>query len=257
MTRKILENKPLIEAIFELKWSLQQVSSGPSIDPHYKLLIGRMYDRLSNEYPFPERLPTATMPDEIAGYVVQHRFRKGKDEWPLVQIGPGIVTVNDTEKYTWEDFKKRIDKVLAVLFKVYPDAENNLKIDSLLLRYIDAINFDFTRHNGLNFLKSQMKTSISLYPRLFEDTGVNEIPSEFDLKFSFNSAKPKGVIHLRFVRGKKKKGDALIWETMVQSVGKDAPKAKKAITSWVKEAHNLTDDWFFKIIEGDLQGRFE
>ncbi|MCD6239350.1 MAG: TIGR04255 family protein [Thermotogae bacterium] len=97
MERKILKNKPLVEAIFEFRWKLQEPSIGVKIDPHYKILIGRMYDRVKDEYPFHEQLPAATMPDEIAGYVVQHRFRKDKDKWPLIQIGPGIITLNDTE----------------------------------------------------------------------------------------------------------------------------------------------------------------
>lgn len=87
MMRKILKNKPLVEAIFELRWNLQEPSPGMRVDPHYKLLIGRLYDKLNDEYPFHEQLPTATMPDEIAGYVVRHRFRKDKDKWPLIQIG--------------------------------------------------------------------------------------------------------------------------------------------------------------------------
>ena len=51
---------------------------------------------------------------------------------------------------------------------------------------------------------------------------------------------------MRFVRGKRKNVDALIWETHVQSVDEDAPKSKDKINKWVVEAHTLTDDWFFK-----------
>lgn len=261
MGRKILKNKPLIEAIFELRWKLKEQEHDPSVklDPHYKLFIGRMYDRLSEgkEYTYHEQLPTAAIPEEIAGHVVQHRFRKGKDEWPLVQIGPGIVTLNDTEGYVWEDFVKRINQMLNALFEAYPNAENSLKINSLLLRYIDAVPFDFTKDLVFDFLRVQMKTSISLYPRLFEDTEVNKLPSGLDLRFSFLATKPPGTMYLRFAKGKKKDSDALIWESMVQSVEKDVPKTKETIITWVNEAHTLTDDWFFKIIEGDLLRRFE
>lgn len=83
--REILKNKPLVEAIFELRWDLQEPVPGIKIDPHYKLLIGRLYDKLNDEYPYHEQLPIAAMPDEILGHVVQHRFRRNKDEWPLIQ----------------------------------------------------------------------------------------------------------------------------------------------------------------------------
>lgn len=257
MKRKILKNKPLVEAIFEVRWKLQEPAPGMKLDPHYKILIGRIYDRVKEEYPFHEQLATATIPDEIAGYVVQHRFRKDRDKWPLIQIGPGIITLNDTEGYVWEDFKRRIHRLLDVLFEAYPDAEKNLKINWLLLRYIDAVDFDYQENNIFEFLKKNLKVNIEIYEKLFEETGVGNLPLDFDLRFSFPTTKPKGAVHLRFVRGKRKKLDALIWETHVQSIGEDAPKNKDEITAWVNAAHTLTDDWFFKMIEGELLRRFE
>ncbi|HQJ73851.1 MAG TPA: TIGR04255 family protein [Candidatus Dojkabacteria bacterium] len=257
MERKILKNKPLVEAIFELRWELQELAPGMKTDPHYRIIVGRIYDKVSNEYPFHEQLPTASMPDEIAGYVVQHRFRKGKDKWPLIQIGPGIITVNDTEGYLWEDFEKRIIKSVNTLFEAYPDPKNNLKFSSVVLRYINAIAFDFEKENILDFLKEQMKININLHMKLFQGTDVKEQPLGLDLRISFVSTKPKGAIQLRFVRGKAKESDALIWETIVQSTPEDIPKSQDEILDWVKKAHDLTYDWFFKLIEGELLRRFE
>jgi uncharacterized protein (TIGR04255 family) len=254
---RILKNKPLVEAIFELRWELQVPQPGMRIDPHYKVLIGRVYDRVSEEYPFHEQLPTAIMPDEIAAYILQHRFRKDKDKWPLVQLGPGVITLNETEGYIWEDFEKRIVTLLDALFEAYPDAEKNFKVSGLVLRYIDAVDFNYEKDNMFSFLKEKMKYNIQIYEKLFEGTGVSKLPLGFDLRFSFPSSKPKGAMHLKFARGKKKESDALIWETMVQSIGDDAPQAKSEIAAWVRESHSLTDDWFFKIIQGDLLKRFE
>ena len=252
MERKILKNKPLVEAIFEIRWKLHELAG-----PHYKILIGRIYDRVKDRYPFYEPLPTATMPDEIAGYIVQYRFRKDKDKWPLIQIGPGIITLNDTEGYLWEDFKKRICNLIEILYEAYPDSESNLKVNQLLLRYIDAIDFDYEKKNLFKFLEEKLKVSIKIHERLFKETGVNNLPLNIDLRFTFPSIKPKGAIHLRFVRGKRKGVDALIWEIMVQSVGNDIPENKEGIINWVEVAHTLTDEWFFKMIEGELLRRFE
>jgi uncharacterized protein (TIGR04255 family) len=106
-------------------------------------------------------------------------------------------------------------------------------------------------------LKDNLKINIHIYEELFEETGVSKLPLSFDLRLSFPAIKPKGAVHLRFVRGKRKNVEALIWETHVQSVGEDAPKSKKQITPWVSDAHTLTDNWFFKMIEGELLRRFE
>jgi hypothetical protein len=40
--RRILKNKPLVEAIFEIRWELQELAPGVKRDPHYKVLIGRV-----------------------------------------------------------------------------------------------------------------------------------------------------------------------------------------------------------------------
>ena len=259
MKRMDLKNKPLVEAIFELRWELQRVPPGVvKVDPEYKLLIGRLYDKLQKDYPFHEQLPAATMPDEIAGYVVQHRFRKEKDKWPLIQIGPGIMTVNDTEGYTWGDFVKRINKAINTLFEVYPDSMSGFKVNRLLLRYIDAIPFDYEKNDILDFLRQLLKTEVNLYPKLFKDTGVEKLPLGFDLKFNFSSTKPKGTIYLRFGRGKKIGGpDALLWETMVQSASEELSIGKDRIVKWAEEAHELTKEWFFLLIEGLLLERFK
>lgn len=120
MSNKNLINKPLVEAILEVKWQLNTIAQNVSIDPHYKLALGRLFDQLSDEYPYHEQLPTATLPDEVSGYAVQHRFRCASNDWPLVQMGPGILTVNDTRKYTWDDFSHRAINAVRKLSNVYP-----------------------------------------------------------------------------------------------------------------------------------------
>jgi uncharacterized protein (TIGR04255 family) len=257
MARKVLKNKPLVEAIFELQWNLQEPVPNVKIDPHYKLLIGRLYDKLNDEYPFHEQLPTAAMPDEIVGHMVQHRFRRDKDKWPLIQIGPGIITVNDTEGYLWEDFEERILRAVNTLFEVYPESKDNLKVNRLLLRYIDAITFNFEKDDVFTFLKEQMKTGINIYQKLFEGARVEKVPLDIDLRFSFASSEPDGAIHIRFARGKRRESDALIWETIAESGSEDVPKVQNEIRDRIRKAHNLTDDWFFKLVAGDLLRRFE
>lgn len=257
MEKIILRNKPLVEAIFELRWELNEIQPGVRTDPYYKILIGRIHEKIDKEYPYYEQLPTSTIPDEIASYIVQHRFRKDKDKWPLIQIGPGVITLNDTEGYNWEDFEKRIIELLEAFFEVYPEVEKSLKISSLLLRYIDAIEFDFENEDIFSFLKEKMKIDISISKEIFEKTNVYNRPIDIDFRFSFPSTNPQGAIHMRVLRGRIRNSDALLWETMVNIGGKNAPQEKDGILQWVRDAHKLTHNWFFKIIQGDLQRRFE
>ena len=270
MERKPLSHKPLVEAVFELRWGLKEVQQatpvasqqviigsqqGISIDPNYKIMVGRLYERIKDKYPITQPLPTAAIPDEIAGYVVRQRFRPGEGEWPVVQIGPGILTLNETEKYVWDDFSGRIPHILNAFFEVYPPED--LDVNGLLLRYIDAIDFDFGKENIWVFLKELLKTGVNVPESLFDGTGISETPFALDLRFSFASSMLKGAMHLRFARGAKGTVEALVMETMVQSIEADAPKTCGEIMDWVQDAHDLAEDWFFKLIEGELQRRFE
>jgi len=253
LKKSILKNKPLVESIFELKWDIIKFQN--RTDPHYRILPGAIYDRVRKKYKFHEVLPTTTMPDEVSCYIIQHRFRKSKSKWPLIQIGPGILTLNDTESYIWEDFEKRISDLLDHFIDVYPE-KKILDFSEVTLRYIDAIPFDYDQNNIFDFLDRDMKLKVQFHDDLFNETGVGKSPLEYDLKFFYPINEIKGIIHARFRKGKLKNENSLIWETMTQSKDKSVIKDIKSIKSWLKKAHKLTDKWFFKMIEGNLLKRF-
>ena len=184
----ILNNKPLVEAIFELRWQLLDEPNGYIYDPHYKLLVGQVYEKIKHIYPFHQTLPQASMPDEISAYIVQHRFRIEENKWPLMQIGPGIITLNETQSYHWDDFKKRIADLIDTIFSIYPSNNSGLKPNGLLLRYINAIDFNFGENDIFAFFKDQLKTNITFHESLFHETGVKNQPYGFDFKFTFCNA---------------------------------------------------------------------
>jgi uncharacterized protein (TIGR04255 family) len=229
---------------------------GYHFDRFYKISIGRLYEKLKRNYPFQEQLDTANMPDEIAAYVVQFRFRKAENDWPVVQIGPGIITLNETKKYDWKKFKENASKLVDNLIQIRKEYENP-HFTGLLLRYIDAIEYNYEEENIYDFLKDKMKLHIDLYPGLFEDTKVKSLPTTFDHKFSFPSEQPKGIVSLRFFRGKRFEKDSLLWETMVSVNNEEILNVDGNIIKCLDEAHDLTHNWFFKIISGELEKRFK
>jgi uncharacterized protein (TIGR04255 family) len=252
---KELKNKPLVEAILEVRWQLRGGPPGLQVDPHYKLLLGRLFDRMLKDYPEHEQLPTATLPDEMAGHVVQHRFRVTARSWPLVQVGPGIFTVNSTADYKWPDFRPRVLAAIGKLYDAHPKVEE-LKISNLILRYIDAVEFEYREHSIFEFLRDKLKLTISLPDNLFEGTGVESKPNGFTWQCSFKCEKPRGIINLRFATGQKKDRPAMVWETTLESAGDGLPELPKGFEGWLDGAHAITDDWFFKMIEGELERRF-
>jgi uncharacterized protein (TIGR04255 family) len=252
---KILKNKPLIEVIFTLRWELKKFDDEVLYDPNFKLLVGRFQERIQEDYPIYEPLETSKIPDEFATYLVQHSFKQKENDWPLIRLGPGIITLHESQEYEWDAFKNKIEKTINAFFESYPD-KNNLKLIELSLRYIDALNFDYSQNNCLYFLKENMKLSASLQNNVFKTTSIEETPINFNFSFTYRSEKPKGALYLQFYRGGEN-GDALVWETIIRSMNEDIPENYSEILMWPEEAHALTHDVFFNIIEGELYRRFE
>ena len=248
---KPVSKKPLVEAIFELKWQLNREKP----DESYPLFIGRLYDRLEKAYPVHKTLPSSLIPYDVALYVVQHQFRATEEGWPLVQIGPGIVTLNDTDSYSWNDFGKRVKSLVDCIYGAYPDSAN-LKISSLVLRYIDAFPLGSTSEDIIKFLSTKLKVQITFPAQLFEDVSVQKQPGGVNLLTIFPLTHPKGTISIRFGNGRHDGQPAILMETSVNSGVGDIPNMPDNFADWVESAHTVVHNWFFKFIAGELEKEF-
>jgi len=252
MAANRLAHAPLVEAIFEAHWS---PNNGSPVDPHHKLFVGRLFDRLQADFPEPEELPTAQIPDGAAVGVIQQRFRRVAGGWPLVQLGPGILTVNQTTEYEWETYRNLCVDVMTRLFAAHPKPET-LRFDSLIIRYIDAVPLEIAAGDVWSFLRSKMRVTVEFPEDLFRDMPVRQQSDTFSLQATFVSEKPPGRVALNFSMGKKHDKPALLWETTVASVGTDVPKLPNDFRDWLESAHTITHDWFQKLITGELEKTF-
>lgn len=247
-----LPNKPLVEALFEFKW-------GPDVPEilGYPIVVGALYEHLKNIYPDIEDLPLNRVPHELTSYMVRQRFRKTKEGWPLVQIGPGILTVNDTEGYTtWDGYYNSVYHVIEKLYEAHPKSKE-LVPQGFLLRYINAVEFDFDRENVLTFLESKFKTKVVVDKNIFAVGSSAERPGELILRLSFPLGTPKGSATVQFSSGVKLGKPALIWELIVSSSPPQVAQMPKGASAWLQEAHNVIEHWFIKLTEGDLLERFK
>jgi uncharacterized protein (TIGR04255 family) len=257
VTGKILSNKPLIEAILEIHWALQSEEAEPKPDSFFSILIGRFYERVEKDFPFYEQLPIANIPIEIIGRVVQHRFRTSEDGWPLMQLGPGIATLNDSTEYNWDDnFLSNIRLLSTTLFDAHPSSKE-LRIRKLILRYINSVDFDYDTDDVFDFLRDMMKINVSFDNGLFASTDVSPHPDVLDLRFSFPSTTPEGSLNLRFARGMRDERSALIWETVFSTDEPNIDQSADGVIGWADQSHTLIRKWFFKLIEGELLRRFQ
>ena len=241
-----MSSAPLVEAIFEIRWQLDGKGTKPPVDSNYKIFLGRMFDRVIQEYPHHVSLPTANLPDEISAYVAQHQFRKGKDEWPLIQIGQGILTLNDTEAYSWSDFQQRAQNLTKMMFDAYPDPKK-LRIRSLLIRYLNGKKFNFEKHDPVEFLK-KLQCNIAMDDTFFITSNTKKKMTNFNFYFEFPLNHPKGRVITRYGRGiLKGQSSAIVWEMGVISDGNDAPKTPDGMVKWIDESHEIPHKWYNSI----------
>jgi uncharacterized protein (TIGR04255 family) len=254
-----LPNKPLAEAIFELRWALDEKKvQGLAVDPGFRFLVGRYYDRVKADYPNVVDLPAAQIPEELTSYTVRHQFRASKDGWPVTQLGPGIVTVNETTAYSWATFKPRLLSAVSALFESYPNEIAPCVPNEVMLRYLNAIPLPVgTDTTFLGFVREYLHTAVSVESTLFENPAVAESPIGLNFNVVYKLEKPLGAITLAFAAGQKDNVPSLIWELNVRSKGAHAPKERDQFEPWIIDAHQVIENWFFTLCRGKLLDHFK
>ena len=254
-----LPNKPLVEAVFELRWAISDANGGnPPRDPGFRIALGRYYDVVKASYPVVVDLPSAQVPEEMTAYSVRHQFRVKEEQWPLTQIGPGILTVNDTTGYTWADFQRRIGSAVDAILEAYPSEIHPFTPARVQLRYIDAIQYAPDDMGPVEFIGTALHTEIRPDPLMFPSPSGPEIAREVRLHLTYSLADPKGEGQLIFASGRhREKGPSIILETIVRSRPESVPNNKEEIKQWVDTAHGVTRRWFFTLCRGQLLRSFE
>ena len=251
-----LSKQPLIEVVFEFHWGNKD--SFP-FDPNYRLMVGAIYEHIRDRFPEFETLPTVNIPEEALppnSKIIQYRFWTKNKKWPVVQLGPGILTVNMNKDYEkWENFKPIIIDVVDKFLTVYPVREK-LFIHRLILKYLDAFTFDFLNNNILDFLKDKLHVSISID---FEEEERKERfslnPLNLDLKLEYSLNDPEGLLGVRFLKALlENKEESLVMESYV--ISSERPSVEpttESVTKWLDKAHDMTDFIFSNLIRGELE----
>lgn len=236
-----LPGAPLIEVIFELRWT--------TLDPSDQYLQGDLFPLIKDKYPHREAIGFAGGGFPPGSFIIggpTHRFRAAANDYPLVQIGPGVLTVNTVDaKYSWKDFENSIIEVYKKFIEVYPLKDtHNVK---LTLQYIDLIRFDFDKGDILKFLNDKLHTSInqSFYSGSQAKNAILALNFENEL----------GSLNISFARGKNfNQEDGIALQTNLTS-GTIRPETS-FISDWLSKAHIMTSSLFKEMTKGDLQKEF-
>jgi uncharacterized protein (TIGR04255 family) len=261
-----LKNNPLMEAWLEIRWQLKETDfPGLLTDSQYPFALGIFYESVKDIFGFLEELPTSKAPEGFLPYAVQHRFRVAEDGWPILQLGPGVASVNFTTPYSWTIFKEKAHYLRLKLLNAYKTS--GLKTQSIFLRYRNGFSYNYGTESLFIFLKEKLNTSISLPKSIPGSFTEKPYPSNTNITFTYDLSIPKGVGKIKIGSGYTRKvseehepkpKEVIIVELEIGSIGNNAPDitAKSRFNDWLELAHSVTHEWFFSLIDGELFKQF-
>lgn len=240
-----LPNAPLLEVIFEIKWDITDKSD--IVDFQY--LHGDLYSNLKDRYPHRESLVPPELPFDVVRGAPVFRFRADKNSYPLVQIGPGLLTINTIDsKYFWKEFRAEASNVLSILNEIYPKRKDlNL---SPALTYIDFFDYDKKKMNSIDFVNNNLKLNIT-------EGFINETKAELkDINFKFNYKVKNSILSLNLSDGKVNNDkEGIVLQTKV--IGKKDKYSKDELETWIDTSHELSSDIFKSLTKGKLFESFK
>ena len=257
-----LPSKPLVEAIFEMRWALQAAGigpGGPQIDPGFRFLLGRYQERIQESYPIARELPAASLPEDMTAYIVRHQFRAGQDAWPVTQLGPGILSVNETSGYKWERFESKVLEAATAVLEAYPKTQGvpDLKLISVMLRYQNAMNYSPQNESPRDYIRNKLHTNLEIDKELFSGPGQVQEPEQITISSLFPLRDLPGEAQLQLSSGTKNNLPSIILDIAVRTRGNSTPADVIGLKSWLELAHEITESWFFTLCRGELRESFE
>ena len=252
-----LESNSLVEAWLEIRWRLPP-NEPPQFakDPAFAFALGPFFERVRDRFGFVEDTEASSAPFDLA-YVVRHRFRHDEGSWPILQIGHGVASVNFTSPYSWDEFRALSLYLREHLIGAYEP--HKLDIQSMTLRYRNAVPFMYASQDLTQFLKQNLNVELQLPESIPGFAGSKQFPTSANISLTFDLETPKGTGTLQIITGvSKAAGEVLVWHLELASADVDVPDVRddRVFAGWLDQAHAAIHEWYFSLVDGPILQRF-
>lgn len=239
-----LPNAPLLEVIFELRW---EVTNKADLSK-YQYLHGDLYSILKDTYPFRESLVPPEIPSDVLINKPVHRFRTAPRDYPLFQIGPGLITLNTVDKrYEWNEYFEWCKNLIDAFFNVYPLDKAEKFTPSLI--YFDFLKLDITKGDILTYINKHFNINVS---QNFFNT--KNFPKIFNWGLGYDTE--LGELSVKINVGKNgKQEEGLIIQTQLRGLKFD-PESEH-ILNWLDNSHKFCSNLFKEMTKGALYESFK
>ncbi len=242
-----LPNAPLQEVIFELRWKLDfDTESQTHIDKEFQFAFANFSALSVNKLKHRVILKPSFIADSLFANRPVYQFWSEKNKYPVFQLGPGVFTVNETERnYEWQSFRSLIIEGVEWLKNSY---QNNLDFSVAELRYIDAIEVNDENQKDLTkFIADNLKIEIN-------NKIINEKLNDIRLhqQFKIDNENNLSLIVANGIKNINQ-SRAIILET---SFNKTSNISLENLITWVDKAHDTCSTLFKKMISTHLYDQF-
>ncbi len=241
MPPRKLKRAPLKEVVFEIFW---KPVGDPKHDITYDFALGKFHSLISKDFPIVKRiLPPGIKIHQQSAY----QFWTKQGIFPVVQLGDGVLTVNDTDKnYTWDNFRENIDKVMTALASSYSQIP---EITLARLKYLDSVDIDptvkdlegFIARNHLVKIKSEYQL-----PGTFKNMSIVQ-SRELEDHSILNVSVTNTVNNLS-------KRDAVVWSCQIERRGS---MKKNELIDWLDNSHSILSSLFVQMLDPKYYGQFD
>lgn len=242
-----LSNAPLQEVIFELRWKLDyDVRSQNQVDQQFQFAFANFSALSADKLKHKIILKPSFIPDTAFVNHPVYQFWSAENQYPVYQIGPGVFTVNETEKnYEWKYFRDLILQGIDWLTKSY---SRKLDFSVAELRYIDAIEMNEDIEKDLTkFIAEHLKIEIK---NQVVEGRLNDL--QLHQRFKVDN---ENYLSLLLTNGVKNNNQskAIILQT---SYNKTSNISLENLSPWIDVAHDTCSALFKKMISNNLYEQF-
>jgi|GEM_PF-5691737 len=240
-----LPKAPLKEVSFEVLWGIGKKE--PTLLNRVEGIIGlgKFIDLIQPAFPtYGEKPENALTPYEIAYY-----FGMAEGDWPKIQYGPGIITINDNHsEYDWNGrFMPLVSRTLECLISAH-ESLSPIVFTKCTLKYVDAVTLSdsgSTRATIEEFLKPRLNFALG---SKMQGAPIVNMKTLFEIRVEDVS------VILSLGTGTLKGEDAFIWESSIPFEYPDGNLGQ--ILESANRAHDLLSKFFKNLCTETFRNEF-
>ncbi len=256
----VYTDAPLVELIAEVFWQTiaLEVVPNAAVDPAFAGLSPRVQSEASERglATVESTVPFGVAIELLAGKPTV-RFRRSPDQWPLMQLGPGVLVCNAVPPYQgWSTFRAFVADCVQILEKCWP-LPDPASVVRLRLRYLNAFTEKHGYSSDADFLGNSLRAGSGVDSQVVSRFSTKHGDVHISTQTTFPvDAMPGSRAVVNMIPGRSRGFPAYVADLSVETVAGEPFGTPADSLPWFDQAHALLSSLFFSLTTTRLQESF-